>query len=169
MSIAIIAAVTDNLAIGRKGSLLYHLPADLRRFKELTMGHPIIMGRKTYESLPKGPLPGRRNIVVTRTPAEFLERAGEHAASLEAVGSLEEAIALTRGEDAFVIGGAQIYQQAMPAADTLYITRIFAQAPDADTFFPPLDGWRIDEAGEIETDPAAGLSYQYQRLKPLKK
>lgn len=150
ITLSIIVAVARGGAIGASGDLLYHISADLRRFKQLTMGHPVIMGRKTFESFPKGPLPGRRNIVVTRNqeyPAEGIER----------VSSLEEACRRA-GEDAFVIGGGEIYRMAMDVADRIYMTEIDADAPGADTFFPAVDPgvWRIVEEGEWAEDPKRG-------------
>lgn len=146
MEIRIIAALTRNGAIGRRGDLLFHIPADLRHFKQLTLGHPIVMGRKTFESFPKGPLPGRRNIVITRN-TDYIRDGIETAPSLEA------AIALAEGcEKIYVIGGGEIYRQALPLATHLDLTEIDATTPDADTFFPPIDPeeWAI----ETTEDPA---------------
>ncbi|MDE7388799.1 MAG: dihydrofolate reductase [Muribaculaceae bacterium] len=148
MDIRIIAALTRNGAIGRRGDLLFHIPADLRRFKQLTLGHPIIMGRKTFESFPKGPLPGRRNIVITRN-ADYTRDGIETAPSLEA------AIALAEGcERVYVIGGGEIYRQALPLATHLDLTEIDVTVADADTFFPPIDpeDWAI-EAAEEPSEP----------------
>ena len=161
MSISIIAAVADGLAIGRGGDLAFHISADLRRFKSLTMGHPIVMGRKTFESLPGGALPGRRNIVVTRSDSW-------RAPNTETAPSLEEALKLAGADsdEVFVIGGGQIYQQAVPLADTLLITRVFAPDAAADTFFPPYeDAWQIVESQPEQTDPRTGVRYQFQTLK----
>lgn len=159
MSISIIVAVADNNAIGRGGDLAFHISADLKRFKALTMGHPVIMGRKTFESLPKGALPGRRNIVVTRNPHWY-------APDVETAASLADAIALAGG-DGFIIGGGQIYAQALPFADTLHITRIFAPAPDADTFFPPFeDKWALTSSGPVETDQKSAVQYCFRTYRP---
>lgn len=153
----IIAAVADNLAIGVAGDLAFHISADLKRFKELTMGKTIVMGRKTFESLPKGALPGRRNIVITRN-SEWT------APNVVTAQSLQEALDASQGE-VFVIGGGQIYRQAIPFADTLQITRIFAPVPEADTFFPEYDSeWEICHSYDVETDPKSGLNYQFQIL-----
>lgn len=131
--IRMIAAVCRNGAIGRRGELLFHISGDLRRFKEQTMGWPIIMGRKTFESFPKGPLPGRRNIVISR-------RSDYAPAGVEVACSVEEALAAVEGtERAYVIGGAEIYRQFMPMASQLDITEIDAAPDDADAFFPPFD------------------------------
>lgn len=130
MSVSIIAAVADQGAIGRRGDLAFHISADLKRFKSLTMGHPVVMGRRTFESLPKGALPGRRNIVITAN-------ADWSAPGTEVAHSLEEALDMA-GDGVFVIGGGKVYSQALLHADTLHITRIFARCEDADTFFPDI-------------------------------
>lgn len=157
--LTIIAAVGRDLAIGRDGDLAFHISADLRRFKALTMGHPIIMGRKTFESFPKGALPGRRNIVVTRNSAYS-------APGIETAGSLEEALGKA-GEKAFVIGGGEIYRQALPLAHTLEITEIDADTPDADTRFPDYrSGWQPVAVSEPETDPRTGVTYRFVTLSP---
>lgn len=136
--IAIIAALgAKTLALGKGEKLLWHLPDDMKRFKELTLGHPVIMGRKTWESLPERfrPLPSRTNIVVTRQ--------GDYEATGATVaGSLEEAqtIAMSApgADEVFVIGGGELYTLALPFADRLYLTLVEADA-DADTFFPPYE------------------------------
>lgn len=130
--IAAIAAVDENWAIGRDGGLLCHLPADLRHFKQLTMGFPVIMGRKTFVSLPKGALPGRLNVVVSRSP-------GYTAPGAVVKGSVEDALEAAAGhERAFIIGGAQIYAASIGLVDTLFLTLIHASFAKADTFFPEL-------------------------------
>jgi len=159
MTLSIIVAVADKGAIGRNGDLLFPIPADLKRFKAITMGHPIIMGRKTLESFPKGPLPGRRNIVITRN-GEY------HPEGVEVTHSLSEAISeaeATGTTEAFVIGGSQIYAQALPLANRLYLTVINADAPDADAFFPAIDPdvWMETECSDPQTDPRSGLSYRF--------
>lgn len=117
MTLSIIVAASRNGVIGAGGKLPWHLPADLKRFKQLTLGHPVIMGRKTFESLGK-PLPGRTNIVVTR-------QEGFQACGAGVAHSLEQALRLCKNEEeVFVIGGAQIYRQALPLADRIYLTRI---------------------------------------------
>lgn len=130
--ISIVVAIAENGAIGYKNDLLWHLPADLKRFKEMTTGHSIIMGSRTFRSLPKGALPNRRNIVLSRTQQDFpgAEWAASPEMALELVG--EEA-------EAFVIGGAQVYEQMLPYTDKIYLTRVHADFPEADTFFPELD------------------------------
>lgn len=159
--INIIVAIANNGAIGRKGGLLFPISADLKRFKAITMGHPILMGRKTFESFPKGPLPGRRNIVVTRN-------AGYSCEGAETAGSLQQAIEMASGADeVFIIGGGEIYRQAFSMADRLILTEIDADAPDADTFFPEInnDQWQIVEQSEPETDPRSGVAYRFTTLK----
>lgn len=157
MTLNIIAAITNDRALGLSGGLLYPISADLKRFKELTMGSPIIMGRKTFESFPSGPLPGRRNIVVSRNPSYSPSEA-------EVYGSLDAALAAVEGCDrAFVIGGGELYRQAIPYADNLLLTVIDVERPDADTFFPEvLEGsWeKAHETGPM-TDPRSGLSYRF--------
>lgn len=146
MEIRIIVAVTRNRAIGRRGDLLFHISEDLKRFKRLTMGAPIIMGRKTFESFPKGPLPGRRNIVITRNPDYARE-------GIETAGSLEEALKLVEGSDkAFIIGGSQIYSQALPLATHLDLTEIDAEVTDADAFFPEIDRNEWTEVASESTE-----------------
>lgn len=161
--ISIIVAVTRNNAIGVKGDLLYHISADLKRFKAITMGHPIIMGRKTFESFPNGPLPGRRNIVITRQ--EEYKRNG-----IEVVGSLEEALKAVEGADeAMVIGGGEIYRAAMKYASCLYLTEIDVVRDDADTFFPAINRneWEVVEESAVETDPRSGVPYRFVTLHHL--
>lgn len=156
--ITIIAAVTaDRLALGRSGELLYRLSPDMRHFKETTMGHPVIMGRKTFESFPNGPLPGRRNIVVSRNEAYSPEGA-------KVFRSLDDALAAVDGQDAFVIGGGEIYRQSFDRADRLLLTVIDAPTPaDADTFFPEIDPgkWREEWKSEKNTDPKTSIPYQF--------
>lgn len=146
----IVAAAADG-AIGRRGDMLWHLRADLRRFRRLTMGHPVVMGRRTWESLPGGALPGRRNIVITRTPGFRAEGAEVCASPLEALQMCEGA------ERVFIIGGGEIYRRMLPLADEVELTRIAAQGHDADTWFPPLSAadWKLTEASAFEASPDA--------------
>ncbi len=146
----LVAAVAANGVIGNAGALPWHIPADLRRFKTLTMGRAMVMGRKTFESLP-GLLPGRRHIVLSRD-------AGWRADGAEVAGSLSEALAVAGGEEVAVIGGAQIYALALPQASRLELTRIAADYP-GDAFMPPLGaGWH--EAARDE-HPAEGARPAY--------
>lgn len=132
MSVHAIVAVDENWAIGRQGDLLCHLPADMRHFKEVTMGHSIIMGRKTYESFPRRPLPGRQNIVITRDPSWQSD-------GVTVAHNLDQAIAAANTSTVFVIGGAQIYELALPQVEVLHLTLIHARWASADVFFPALD------------------------------
>jgi dihydrofolate reductase len=132
MYITIIAAVAQNMAIGNNNQLLYWLPNDLKRFKALTTGHTIIMGRKTFDSLPKGALPNRRNVVLSRTLKEL--------PGAEVFPDLQTALAsCTDSEDIYVIGGESVYRQAMPFANRLCLTEIDSIPEQADAFFPPVD------------------------------
>jgi dihydrofolate reductase len=127
MTITVLAAVGANLAIGRDGNMPWHLPQDLAHFKATTMGHTMVMGRKTYDSIGRA-LPGRRTIVITR-------QAGWHAPSVEVAHSLAEALALAGPADVFVVGGSDVYRQALPFADQMLLTEL-EQSPEADAFFP---------------------------------
>ena len=149
----LVAAVARNGVIGSGGKLPWRLPEDLRHFKELTLGHPVIMGRKTWESLGR-PLPGRENIVVTR--ARGYDAPGAHVAA-----SLEGALALCAGEPlAFVIGGGELYAAALPLADAMVLTEIARDYP-GDTNFPPYDrsAWR--ETQRKPQTAADGLRFDF--------
>jgi dihydrofolate reductase len=155
--VSLVAALARNRVIGAGNRLPWHLPEDLRRFKRLTMGAPVIMGRKTHESILEQagkPLPGRRNIVVTRQPGARFE-------GCEVAGSLDTALALAGdAPEVFVIGGAELYRLALPRADRLYLTLIDADY-DGDTFFPDFDpaDWR-----ETAREPGAGFAFvTYER------
>jgi dihydrofolate reductase len=141
--ISIVVAHASNGVIGRDGGLPWHLPADLRRFRELTTGHAVVMGRRTFESLPPAfrPLPKRRNIVLSRS-------AGYEAHGAEVFASLEEALAAC-GRDCFVIGGELTYRQALPLAERVYATRVEAE-PEGDAVFPSLPerDWRCVETSD---------------------
>ncbi|HMM04932.1 MULTISPECIES: dihydrofolate reductase [unclassified Dysgonomonas] len=130
---SIIVATDEENAIGKDNNLLCHLPNDLKYFKKITDGHPVIMGRKTFESLPKGALPNRRNIVITRNKELHFDRC-------EMCSSVEEAVALCKDEpEIFFIGGGSVYKEVIDVADKLYLTRIHHRFGDADTFFPRID------------------------------
>lgn len=130
---SIIVATDEENAIGKDNNLLCHLPNDLKYFKKITDGHPVIMGRKTFESLPKGALPNRRNIVITRNKELHFDRC-------EMCSSVEEAVALCKDEpEIFFIGGSSVYKEVIDVADKLYLTRIHHRFGDADTFFPRID------------------------------
>lgn len=131
----IIAAVARNRAIGFQNKLIYWLPNDLKRFKALTTGHTIIMGRNTFLSLPKGALPNRRNVVLSRTQTDF--------PGCDTYSSLEEALNnCTPNEDIYIIGGAAVYQQALAIADRLCLTEIDDIPEQADAFFPDYSEWK---------------------------
>ena len=151
MSLSVIAAVARNGAIGKDNTLLWRLPEDLQFFKRTTMGRPVIMGRKTYESIGR-PLPGRRNIVVTRSP-------DWRADGVEAAPSLQAALELG-GPDAFVIGGGELYAQALPLADRLVLTEI-DQDFDGDTHFPAWDRSAFTEASRETHISPAGWAYHF--------
>ena len=152
MQIVIIAAVPENGVIGRGGAMPWRLKSDMQHFRALTMGKPVVMGRKTYESLHIKPLPGRTNIVVTRD-TNFTAPGVLVAPSLEAALNPARGDALRRGGEAImVIGGAEIYAQAMPLAQRLEITRIHMQ-PEGDSFFPAIDPAIWSEAAR-EPHPA---------------
>lgn len=157
MNISIIVAIAHHNAIGKNNGLLTYIPADLKRFKQLTTGHPIIMGRKTFESLPKGALPNRRNIVMTHQK-DF------NAQACEVVHSVEEALHLCqKEEEVFVIGGSAIYNQFLPITTKLYITWIHQSFSQADTFFPALDlnDWEETSRRDIADDEKAACPYSF--------
>ena len=130
--ISIIVAIASNNAIGKNNDLLWHIPADLKRFKLITSGHPVIMGKRTWESLPRRPLPNRRNIVITDIQGETIE-------GCEMAYAIDEAIAMCDpAEENFIIGGASVYRQFLPHADRLYLTLVKKDF-DADVFFPEID------------------------------
>lgn len=131
----IIAAVAANRAIGWHGQLLYHYREDMERFRRLTMGHPIIMGRATYESLPAGALPGRRNIVLSRSIS--------HIDGCEVCPSLSEALAMCGEGYIYIIGGESVYRESMPIADRLCLTEIKKAPAEADAFFPDYSDWTL--------------------------
>ena len=151
--ISIIVAAAENNAIGYKNKLLWHMPADLKYFKKTTMGHTVIMGRKTYESVGK-PLPGRRNIIITR-------QKDYTAPGTQIVHSLKQAIALCdRQEESFIVGGAEIYAEALGYTDRIYMTLIYAEF-QADTFFPPVDQKLWHLVSESYHDADASNPYDY--------
>ena len=153
----IIVAISDNNAIGKNNELLWHISEDLRFFRRTTLGWPVIMGRKTFESIGRA-LPGRVNVVISRgfTTGE----------DVEVVGSLEEAFATaesTNLEKCFVMGGGQIYVQALDLADRLVVTHVHTVIEDADTFFPPIDPqvWAVAQRSELFTDEETGYTFEF--------
>lgn len=150
MRIALVAAVAKNGVIGDKGRLLWRISDDLKWFKKATLGKPVIMGRKTYESIGK-PLPGRRNIVVTRSKTWSEEGVARAASLAEAIRLAEDFAEEDGAEEICVIGGGKIYAQTLKAADRIYLTRVDAE-PAGDARFPPFDEseWRASPAGGCE-------------------
>ena len=156
--ISIIVAIAENFAIGKNNELLFHLPNDLKRFRQITMGCPVIMGRNTLLSLPKWPLPGRRNIVLT-------DNKDDNFPGCEIVRSVEETILSVKdAEEAFVMGGGSVYRQFFPLANKLYLTLVH-RSFDADTFFPPVNYSEWNELNrEDHYDEVNGFSYTYLNL-----
>jgi len=157
MQKCLIVAIADNNAIGRGGDLPWHISEDLRYFKAQTKGFPVIMGRKTYDSIGR-PLPGRTNIVLSR---QSLQVEG-----IELVRSLEEAYAAaaqTGAEKCFVMGGAAIYRVALDEMDLLYVTHVHTEIQDADAFFPEIDPekWAVKSVSETHSDPETGYDYEF--------
>ena len=164
MTINIIAAVAKNRAIGFENKLIYWLPNDLKRFKQLTTGHTIIMGSNTFRSLPKGALPNRRNVVLTRkcitgaTPF----RNDETNTSLGFFPSLNDALqSCSPDEDVYIIGGASVYQDAISKADRLCLTEIDDTPQQADTFFPDYSNWKIANKEAHDKDEKHAYRYAF--------
>lgn len=157
-NISIIVAIAQNFAIGKNNDLLFHLPNDLKRFKQITTGYPVIMGRNTLLSLPKGALPNRRNIVITDNPEEKFDRC-------EMVFSVDEAIEAVKNEqEAFIIGGGMIYRQFYPLAGKLYLTLVHRDF-DADVYFPEINYLEWAETSrEDHFDEVNGFNYSYLNL-----
>ena len=160
-----IAAVAENRAIGRNNSLPWRLPDDLRYFKKMTLGKPVIMGRKTYEELGK-PLPGRLNIILSKAEQTSLPEGVLHFVSLEnALAYLENQPDLSENQEIFVIGGGQVFELALPLADKLYITKVHAQIPDADAFFPVIDHthWKLIAEENHKKDEKNEYDFAFQQ------
>lgn len=150
--LTLVAAVARNGVIGRAGDLPWHLPQDLAHFKATTLGHPLVMGRRTFESIGR-PLPGRRSIVITRDPAW-------HHAGVETAGSFTEALGLAGpADEVFVVGGGEVYAEALPYAHALVLTEIDREV-EGDTYFPEVDPnvWR--EVSREEHDGFAFVRYE---------
>jgi dihydrofolate reductase len=159
--ISIVVAISENNAIGKNNQLLWHLSADLKHFKEITSGHTIIMGRKTYDSIGK-PLPNRRNIVISRNTDLILP-------GVEVVGSVHEALALCTSEkEVFMIGGAEIYKQSLPITQKIYLTTVH-QTFEADAFFPDLKTteWKETEKEQHQVDEKNNLPYTFSTLERI--
>ena len=165
MTIALVAAIAHGGVIGRDNTIPWRIPEDVAHFKALTTGHPVVMGRRTWSSLPVRfrPLPNRRNVVVTRNPG-WRDDGAERAASLD------EALELLHGEPRiFVIGGAEVYAAALPLADELLLTEVDADV-EGDTFFPPFDGDEFDEVSREQHVSADGTPFAfvvYRRRSPV--
>jgi dihydrofolate reductase len=156
MTVTLIAAVGANRAIGRDNGMPWHLPEDLAHFKRTTLGHTLVMGRRTYDSIGRT-LPGRTTVVVTR-------QAGWSAPGVRVAHSLEQALAMADGGEVFVAGGGEIYAQALPLADAMVLTEV-EQSPEAEVFFPEVDpaDWR-----EVGREPRDGFSFvTYERTAAL--
>lgn len=154
--ISLIVAVASNGAIGKQQDLLCHLPNDLKRFKAITLGHTIVMGRRTFESLPKGALPGRTNVVVTRQAEASWD-------NTVVANSIDEVLADSADKELFVIGGGMLYKQTLDRADRLYITHIHHEFADADTFFPEVnyDEWEVIEREDHQADERHPYDYSF--------
>lgn len=163
--ITLIASVAENMAIGHQNKLLYWLPNDLKRFKALTTGHTIVMGRKTFESFPKGALPNRRNVVLSRSAqVNSTDHSCEQYPGAEVFHSLEEALAsCSADEDIYIIGGDSVYRQAMPLADRLCLTEIADTPAEADAYFPNFDKaqWKKTNVEEHDTDERHAFRYSF--------
>ncbi len=154
--ISIFVAVAENYAIGKGNDLLWHISEDLKRFKRLTKGHYVVMGKRTYFSLPTRPLPYRTNMVIT-------DVAGEQIDNCLMAFSIEDAIEkMDAGKENFIIGGGSIYRQFMPYAQKLYITRVHKDF-EADTFFPEIspDEWALTESRLVDDDPQNDFTYSF--------
>jgi dihydrofolate reductase len=157
--ITLVVAAAENNVIGKNNQLLWHLPRDMKFFKNITWAMPVVMGRKTFESMGGKPLPGRKNIVITRQPAW-------KADGINAVKNLGEAIAEAQQADAkelFVIGGGEIYRQVIDKADKIYITRVHA-SPGGDTFFPVINekDWKLISSTDNPADEKHAYPYSFQ-------
>jgi len=154
--VSIIAAIADNLAIGKDNKLPWHLPADLKHFKVLTTGHAVVMGKRTFESLPNGPLPNRKNIVLTSIPEGNFDKYYEAT-------SIKDAMELCDNEDqVFIIGGSSIFAQAIQIVDNMYVTWVHEKF-EADTFFPKfnLKEWNEVSREEHEADDRNPYPYSF--------
>ena len=153
--ISIIVAIAENHAIGKNNALLWHIPEDLKYFKRITLGHKIIMGKRTYESLPYRPLKDRTSIVISDIPEDNYE-------GCIMAYSIEEAVSLCKpDEECFIIGGAMVYKQFMPLAEKLYVTWVHKEF-EADTFYPEIDEETWEETDRISSkDPNAALPYTF--------
>ncbi|MDR1225629.1 MAG: dihydrofolate reductase [Prevotellaceae bacterium] len=154
MLISIIVAIAANNGIGKNNRLLWHIPEDLKHFKQITSGHAVIMGRKTFDSIGRY-LPNRQNIVITRN-------AGLRIEGVQCVPSLQAALEVAQGSEVFIIGGESIYREALPLAHKLYVTHVQA-APAADTFFPAIaeSDWQIVDNEDFEKAPEREFAFSF--------
>ncbi len=154
--ISIIVAVASNNAIGMNNELLWHIPDDMKRFKKLTLGHCLIMGKNTWYSLPRRPLPGRTNIVLTDVPCECLDDCITAYSLEDALDKCEE------GKEVFIIGGGSVYRQFLDRADRMYITHVHKDF-DADTFFPDIDPevWEVMDREDDNRADELEFSWSY--------
>ena len=157
-TITLVAAMARNRAIGLDGDMPWHLPRELKHFKQVTMGHAVVMGRKTHESIGRA-LPGRQNIVISRSRSSFFE-------GTEAAHSLQSAVAMAHGDEVMIIGGGQIYAEAMPIADRMILTLVDCE-PGADTFFPPWDEteWTLESCRTEAADESNPFAYRVLDLR----
>lgn len=163
VNLSIIVACAQNMAIGKDNDLLWHISDDLKRFKSLTSGHAVIMGRNTFDSLPKKPLPKRRNIVLTHQSDFHYEVPPTATGTLEVAHSVEEVLMMVENEDeVFVMGGAAIYREFLPYVKQLYVTWVY-QDFEADVFFPELDlsEYELVKITDRQQDAESGLYYAY--------
>ncbi|MES2418712.1 MAG: dihydrofolate reductase [Bacteroidota bacterium] len=159
--LSIVVAISANNAIGKNNQLLWHLPSDLKHFKEITSGHPIIMGRKTFDSIGK-PLPNRRNIIITR-------KTGLTIPGVEVTHSLAEAISLCKNEnEAFIVGGAEIYKEALAFTDRIYLTTVH-QTYEADVFFSEIkhSEWKVINQEYHPADEKNNVAYTFSTMERL--
>ncbi|NTW23943.1 MAG: dihydrofolate reductase [Lentimicrobium sp.] len=155
-TISIIVAIAQNNAIGKDNQLLWHIPEDLKRFKALTTGHTIVMGKRTFESLPIRPLPNRRSVVITDIPGELIK-------GCEMAYSIDDAISkMEEGRENFIIGGGMVYKQFMPLADKLYLTIVHKDF-EADTFYTDIDysEWKEIAREDVPAVESLGFDYSY--------
>ncbi len=155
--ISIIVAIASNYAIGKDNDLLWHISKDLKRFKQITKGHYIVMGKRTYYSLPVRPLPNRTSLIITDVANEEIDNCLMAYSIEDAVGKMD------KSNENFIIGGGSIYNQFMPLADKLYITRVHKDF-DADTFFPEisLDEWELESQEHVDDDPQNNFTYTFE-------
>ena len=162
--ISIIVAVAENNAIGKDNKLLWHISGDLKRFKQLTGGNTVVMGKKTFESLPSRPLPNRTNIVITDIPGEKIEECIMAYSIEDAISKFDD------GKENFIIGGGSVYRQFLPVADKLYLTKVH-KCFDADCFFPEinLNEWKLLNREDHGPEGQNDFSFSYLIYEKIKK